>query len=101
MVVSNAVEISHLRVAFASLVAVDDVSLHVDYGEVVTLLGPNGAGKTTVVETLLGFRAPSAGTVRLHGLDPVDVYKRQALTASGSRRNWARSIMSASLPRRG
>ncbi len=71
MVVSNAVETSHLRVAFASLVAVDDVSLHVDYGEVVTLLGPNGAGKTTVVETLLGFRAPSAGTVRLHGLDPV------------------------------
>jgi ABC-2 type transport system ATP-binding protein len=69
--VSNAVEISHLSVTFADVTAVDDVSLHVDYGEVVTLLGPNGAGKTTVVETLLGFRAPSAGSVRLHGLDPV------------------------------
>lgn len=68
---SNAVEISHLSVTFAGVTAVDDVSLHVAYGEVVTLLGPNGAGKTTVVETLLGFRAPSAGTVRLHGLDPV------------------------------
>jgi ABC-2 type transport system ATP-binding protein len=35
------------------------------------LLGPNGAGKTSVVETLLGFRPPTSGTVRLHGLDPM------------------------------
>ena len=62
---------SHLRVTFGSLVAVADVSLQVAYGEVVTLLGPNGAGKTTAVETLLGFRPPTSGTVRLHGLDPV------------------------------
>ncbi len=68
---SYAIEMSHLRVAFGSLVAVEDVSLNVSYGEVVTLLGPNGAGKTTAVETLLGFRAPSAGHVRLHGLDPL------------------------------
>ncbi len=68
---SNAVEVSELTVNFGALKAVDDVSLHVAYGEVVTLLGPNGAGKTTLVETLLGFRAPSAGTVRLHGLNPL------------------------------
>ena len=67
---SHAVEVNHLRVLFADLSAVDDVTLRVDYGEVVTLLGPNGAGKTTLVETLLGFRRPSSGTVRLHGLDP-------------------------------
>ena len=67
---SNAVEVSDLRVVFGSLAAVDGVTLHVDYGEVVTLLGPNGAGKTTVVETLRGFRAPTSGTVRLGGLDP-------------------------------
>ncbi len=67
---SNAVEVNHLSVTFANLRAVDDVSLNVNFGEVVTLLGPNGAGKTTVVETLLGFRDPTSGTVRLHGLDP-------------------------------
>ena len=67
---SNAVEINHLGVIFGDLTAVDDVTLHVDYGEVVTLLGPNGAGKTTVVETLLGFRPPTSGSVRLGGLDP-------------------------------
>jgi ABC-2 type transport system ATP-binding protein len=68
---SYAVDVTHLEVSFAELRAVDDVTLHVNYGEVVALLGPNGAGKTTVVETLLGFRAPSAGTVRLHGLNPL------------------------------
>ena len=67
---SNAVEVNHLCVDFAELRAVDGVSLNVNFGEVVTLLGPNGAGKTTVVETLLGFRGPTSGTVRLHGLDP-------------------------------
>ncbi len=68
---SNAIEIYRLGVDFANLHAAQDVTLHVDYGDVVTLLGPNGAGKTTVVETLLGFRAPTSGTVRLGGLDPL------------------------------
>jgi ABC-2 type transport system ATP-binding protein len=69
--VSNAIEVKNLRVTFGDLHAVDDVSLHVAYGEVASLLGPNGAGKTSVVETLLGFRPPTSGTVRLHGLDPM------------------------------
>jgi len=68
---SYAVDVNHLQVSFDALRAVDDVTFNVNYGEVVALLGPNGAGKTTVVETLLGFRAPSAGSVRLHGLDPL------------------------------
>jgi len=69
--VSHAVEINGLVVNYGDRPAVDDVTLMVDYGEVVALLGPNGAGKTTSVETLLGFRAPTSGTVRLHGLDPL------------------------------
>jgi ABC-2 type transport system ATP-binding protein len=67
---SNAVDVKNLEVTFGELRAVDGVTLNVNYGEVVTLLGPNGAGKTTLVETLLGFRSPNAGVVRLHGLDP-------------------------------
>ncbi|HEX4245281.1 MAG TPA: ABC transporter ATP-binding protein, partial [Acidimicrobiales bacterium] len=39
-------------------------------GEIVALLGPNGAGKTSTVETLEGYRRPSAGSVRVLGLDP-------------------------------
>jgi ABC-2 type transport system ATP-binding protein len=68
--VSNAVEVNNLVVVFGDLTAVDDVTIRVDYGEVVTLLGPNGAGKTTVVETLLGFRPPTSGAVRIGGLEP-------------------------------
>jgi len=69
--VSYAIDVMNLVVQFPSLRAVDDVSCHVAYGQVTTLLGPNGAGKTTLVETLLGFRAPTSGSVRVHGLDPV------------------------------
>ncbi len=68
---SYAIDVTNLVVQFRDLHAVDDVSLHVAYGQVTTLLGPNGAGKTTLVETLLGFRPPTSGTVRLHGLDPM------------------------------
>jgi len=69
--VSNAVEMKNLKVSFGTVTAVDDVTLEINYGEIATLLGPNGAGKTTAVETLLGFRRPHAGSVRVHGLDPV------------------------------
>ena len=68
---SYAIDVTNLVVQFSSLRAVDDASFHVPYGQVTTLLGPNGAGKTTLVETLLGFRAPTSGSVRVHGLDPV------------------------------
>lgn len=68
---SYAIDVANLVVRFGPLAAVDGVSLHVPYGHVTTLLGPNGAGKTTLVETLLGFRRPDGGTVRLHGLDPL------------------------------
>ncbi len=40
-------------------------------GEVVALLGPNGAGKTTTIEILEGFRAPSAGQIRVLGAEPI------------------------------
>ena len=66
---SYAIDATNLRVAFGEKDAVRDVTLQVNYGEIVTLLGPNGAGKTTVVETLLGFRPPTDGTARVHGLD--------------------------------
>ncbi len=52
--------------------AVDDVSFHVDTGEVFALLGPNGAGKTSTIEMLEGFRSRDAGQVSVLGMDPSD-----------------------------
>jgi ABC-2 type transport system ATP-binding protein len=65
-----AVEVAHLRKAYGSLVAVDDVSFAVTEGEIFGILGPNGAGKTTAIECAIGLRRPDAGTIRLLGLDP-------------------------------
>lgn len=50
--------------------AVEDVSFDVEPGTVVGLLGPNGAGKTTTIKAMLGLVVPSAGSVRLNGVDP-------------------------------
>src|SRR5579863_8432444 len=65
-----AVQITHLRKTYGTLVAVDDVSLSVAEGEIFGILGPNGAGKTTTVECAIGLRSPDSGTIRLLGLDP-------------------------------
>jgi ABC-2 type transport system ATP-binding protein len=65
-----AVEVTHLRKSYGSLLAVDDVSFSVAQGEIFGLLGPNGAGKTTTAECVIGLREPDAGTIRLLGLDP-------------------------------
>ncbi len=67
----SAVEVSDLVVDHGSVRAVDGLSFQADAGEVVALLGPNGAGKTSTVEVLEGYRRPTAGSVRVLGLDPV------------------------------
>ena len=71
-----AVEVSDLVVRYGSVTAVAGLSFGADAGEVVALLGPNGAGKTTTVETLEGYLRPSAGSVRVLGLDPVADHRR-------------------------
>jgi ABC-2 type transport system ATP-binding protein len=64
------IQVERLRKAYGPKVAVDDVSLTVERGEILGILGPNGAGKTTAVECIGGLRVPDAGDVRVLGLDP-------------------------------
>ena len=65
-----ALEITGLRKRYGRKVAVDDLSLRVNEGEIFGILGPNGAGKTTTVECAEGLRHPDGGTVRVFGIDP-------------------------------
>jgi ABC-2 type transport system ATP-binding protein len=51
--------------------AVDGLTWRAEAGRITALLGPNGAGKTTTVECCEGLRRPSAGSVRVLGLDPI------------------------------
>jgi ABC-2 type transport system ATP-binding protein len=58
----------HLRKEFGDKVAVADLTLTVERGEVFGFLGPNGAGKTTAVKMLLGLVAPTSGQAKVSGL---------------------------------
>src|SRR5215510_209935 len=74
-----AVVLSHASKHFGEVRAVEDVSFTIEPGEVVAMLGPNGAGKTTSINLMLGLRNPTAGTVRLFGLDPRDLKARSRI----------------------
>ena len=63
----RAIETRSLRKEFGQNVAVADLSLDIDRGEVFGFLGPNGAGKTTSLKLLLGLIEPSAGSGTLLG----------------------------------
>ncbi len=58
-----------LKKAYRSKKVIEDVSLHVDTGEVVGLLGPNGAGKTTCFYMIVGLVAADEGSIHLEGKD--------------------------------
>lgn len=64
---TNVIETHHLRKEYGEKVAVADLTLQIERGEVFGFLGPNGAGKTTVVKMLLGLAAPTAGTAQVLG----------------------------------
>jgi ABC-2 type transport system ATP-binding protein len=64
------IEIEHLHKRYGDVVAVEDVSLSVDRGEILGIVGVNGAGKTTTVECLSGLTRPDGGRIDVLGLDP-------------------------------
>lgn len=68
-IMAQAIEVTGLTRVFGSLRAVDDLSFGVEPGEVFGVLGHNGAGKTTLVRLINGVLMPTAGSVRVLGLD--------------------------------
>ena len=73
------IEIEHLTKMFGSRIALEDVSLSLEKGQIVGLLGPNGSGKTTLIKTLNGLLTPTHGSVRINDMAPgVETKKRVA-----------------------
>ncbi|MCR4282991.1 MAG: ABC transporter ATP-binding protein [Bauldia sp.] len=60
-------ELIGLRKAFGGLVAVDDITITVEPGEILGLIGPNGSGKTTALNMISGALRPDRGEIRFRG----------------------------------
>ncbi len=73
------IEVRNLSKQFGQFRALNDVSLHIETGELVALLGPSGCGKTTLLRIIAGLEAPDSGNVLFAGEDAtsVDVRQRQ------------------------
>ena len=65
----NVLHIDHLTMRFGGVVAVNDLSMDINKGEIVALIGPNGAGKTTVFNMVTGVYQPTEGKISLMGRD--------------------------------
>jgi ABC-2 type transport system ATP-binding protein len=65
------IHVENLVKTFGEVKAVDGVSFEVAKGEIFAFLGPNGAGKTTTIQMLTTLQRPTAGSMKLDGLDPV------------------------------
>ena len=59
----------HITQRFGGLVALSDISMEVNSGEIVGIIGPNGAGKSTLFNVITGMYNPTEGKVEMLGQD--------------------------------
>ena len=64
---SEVLRLENVTMQFGGVVAVNDLSLHVNQGEIVALIGPNGAGKTTAFNVITGVYTPTNGAIYFNG----------------------------------
>lgn len=62
-------EIKDLHVSYGAIKALEDFSMHVNEGEIVSLIGANGAGKSTLLKTICGFIKPTKGKIFFSGIN--------------------------------
>jgi ABC-2 type transport system ATP-binding protein len=65
------VQASNLTKEYGKIIAVKDLNIKIDEGEVFGLLGPNGAGKTTIIKMLATLLEPTSGTAKVNGFDVI------------------------------
>ena len=80
-------DIENLTLRFGGLTALDDVSFHINQGEILGLIGPNGAGKTTCFNAVTGVYRPTSGDINFDGASIVGMKKHQ-ITQNGIARTF-------------
>ena len=68
----NVLKLENITMQFGGVVAINNLSLDVNKGEIVSLIGPNGAGKTTAFNVITGVYAPTNGAVYFNGKEIVE-----------------------------
>jgi branched-chain amino acid transport system ATP-binding protein len=74
---ATVLEVEGVRKQFGGITAVDGVSFTVEEGEILGIIGPNGCGKSTLFNCILGQLAPTAGRIRLDGMDVTGINPEQ------------------------
>jgi len=69
------VALHNVWVRYNGSVTLEDVSLEVHEGEILTIVGPNGGGKSTLLRVIMGFKEPFRGTVQVFGSDPRNAHR--------------------------
>jgi len=80
-------EVDDVTLRFGGVVALNEVSFHINEGEILGLIGPNGAGKTTCFNVMTGVYQPTSGGVRFQG-EPLGRRKKHEITRLGIARTF-------------
>jgi branched-chain amino acid transport system ATP-binding protein len=75
-------DVANLTTAYLGLIAISDISIQVDSGEIVTVAGANGAGKSTLLKSIAGMEKPKSGSVNFVG-ERIDTIPAHLITARG------------------
>ena len=70
----NVLKVENVTMQFGGVVAVNNLNMEINEGEIVALIGPNGAGKTTVFNVITGVYQPTNGAVWFNGEKVVENY---------------------------
>ena len=71
------IELHHVSAGYGSKLVVEDISLTLRPGQVLTLLGPNGSGKSTLLRTIAGLHPLAGGQITVDGVPVKDLTRRQ------------------------
>jgi branched-chain amino acid transport system ATP-binding protein len=99
---SALLEVKNLKVGYGKIIAVKDISITVNHGEIVTLIGSNGAGKSTTLRTISGLLKPKSGEIlfegnRIDGKEGHEVVKLGICQSPEGRRIFPRMTVSENL----